>query len=54
VRRPSDRQNPRRHAGGDPREICNHSDPSHQARAFLILFTGRARQTASAEMASAL
>ena len=23
VRRPSDRQNPRRHAGGDPREICN-------------------------------
>ena len=36
VRRPSDRQSPRRNASGDPREICNHSDPSHEARVELI------------------
>jgi len=36
VRRPSDRQSPRRNASGDPREICNHSDPSLEARVELI------------------
>jgi hypothetical protein len=36
VRRPSDRHNPRRQSGGDPREICNQV-PSRTARDFLIL-----------------
>jgi hypothetical protein len=39
VRRPSDRQNPRRHSGGDPREICNQV-PSRPARDFSILMDG--------------
>lgn len=46
VRRPSDRQNPRRHSGGDPREICNQV-PSRLARAFSIL-DGAAHATADA------
>jgi len=48
VRRPSDRQSPRRNASGDPREICNHSDPSHKARVFSILGASPAWQMASA------
>ena len=53
VRRPTDRQTKRRNASGDPREICNQV-PSRQARDFLILNTGRDRQTARAKMAVAL
>jgi len=50
VRRPSDRQNPRRHSGGDPREICNHvEDPSREARVFLFRRAGPAWQTAQAK-----
>ena len=31
------RQTNRYRSGGDPREICNHWDPSRTARVFLIL-----------------
>jgi hypothetical protein len=41
VRRPSDRQSPRYHRGGDPREICN-QDPGSQAGVFSILRAARA------------
>ena len=48
MRRPTDRQAIRRSSGGDPREICIQV-PSHQARDFSILLTGRARQAAQAK-----